>query len=166
MWPRLSYLSSNFSINYHLQDHWAVLRQQTWALLKDTLIVITKGQNLLLMSNFHMGNWTVAPSPASLCWLLFVPCRTSFFKGLLAKELYQMSFGDPRKWYQPAGMWIKGVEPNPPRTSHVWDMTPLYKSHLASSPLPLFTLSSLFLFFVIVPTHLFIVNILLDAIEV
>lgn len=78
------------------------------------LIVITKGQNLL-MSNFHVGNLTVAPSPASMCWLLFVPCQTSFFKGLLAKELYQMFFGDPRKLYQPASMWIKVVEPNTPK---------------------------------------------------
>lgn len=52
MWPCLSYSNSHFSPNYSLQDHQAVLRQQLWVLLKDS--VITKGLNLLLMSNFHI----------------------------------------------------------------------------------------------------------------
>lgn len=153
MWLCLTYLSSNFSINY-------CLRQQTWALLRHMLIVITKSQNLL-MSSFHIRNLTVAPSPASVCWLLFVPCQASFFKGLLGKELYRMSFGDRRNLYQPESARIKGAEPNPPK--HFTCVR-----HDSVSPLPLqcFTLSSLFLFSGKVPPRLFVVNIALDAVEV
>jgi len=54
---------------------------------------------VLLMNNFHMENLAVAPgpSPASMCWLPFVPCQMGFFKDLLAEGLHEPSFGNPRK---------------------------------------------------------------------
>lgn len=87
--------------------------------------------------------------------------KGSCFKGLLAKEPYQMSSGNPGKLHQQASMWIKGVDLNPPKHFTCVRRDPTLLNPPSLFPMLLLTLSSLFLLFVAVTTC-FSVNIRMD----
>lgn len=76
--------------------------------------------------------------------------KGSCFKGLLAKEPYQMSSGNPGKLHQQASMWMKGVDLNPPK-----HFTCVRRDPTLINPPCLFPV---LLLFVAVPTCLFSVN--------